>query len=192
MEYGGNIMEEKTCSLKIKYGSIEIELNGEKEFVKDEATFILNEVKKLSLLVNSKLDNHPSTKADDYAGEEKQMPLTDVVNGNNSCNGSDTITLSKEPIHIKEFLEGAKKPNGIQAALLIAYYLYKIKGIEIIDEGILTDTWKMSGLKPPKNIWQAVIDGKTKHKWYDSIEKGKYKISAHGIYTVEHDLLLER
>ncbi len=94
--------------------------------------------------------------------------------------------------YIKEFIKEKKPKGAMQTSVVLAYYLIKYEGKNSFTREDMKKIWAVSGQKPPKNIWQTVIDGKNRYGWYEEVSKGEYKLSPHGIYFVEHELPKEK
>jgi hypothetical protein len=179
-------MDDKSYKLKFNYGSLSIELDGDKDFVKDEIAFLLSEVQKLQQI--KQVEKANTTNLNENKPEIDDDVEIEVVGGQ-SGNGQTQETNNGQVIHIRQFLETKKAEEaGMKATLLMAYYINNIQKKEYFDEDSLTDIWKASGVKPPIYIWQSAVDSKNKKRWYDEVEKRKYKINANGIYFVENDL----
>ncbi len=76
----------------------------------------------------------------------------------------------------------------MQTAVVLAYYLKKYEGKETFTKEDIKKIWAASARKPPKKIWQSVIDGKNRYRWFEEVSRGKYRLSPHGIYFVENEL----
>jgi hypothetical protein len=156
------IMNEQTYKIRVNLSNKEIEVEGDKEFVREEIRVLLKEISRTSF--EHTIPEEPS----DVDISEEQT--------------------SEEKPYIKDFINW-KNPNGaIQTAVALAYYLYKYEDKETFNKEDIKKLWIASGQKPPKKIWQAVIDGKNRHQWYEEVSRGVYKISPHGIYFVENEL----
>lgn len=160
-------MENKMYRIKINLQSGEIEVEGDKEFVKTETKELLDRLQKLSI-------RRPPVKETTEIEEVEQGKAEEA-----------------KP-YIKEFIEEKKPKGALQTAVVLAYYLTKYEGKETFTREDMKKMWTVSGQKPPKNIWQAMIDGKNRYGWYEEVSKGEYKISLHGIYFVEHELPKEK
>ena len=155
---------EKTCRIKLDLNGILIEMEGDKEFIENNLLTITKLLKEDLLqtknqlgLINNKLEDN----------QEEQQATT------------KKITLT-------EFCQQKKPKSAQDAALLIAYYLYKYEGQEEFTAEDLRNRWNETKVKPPKNISQTVIDCARKKRWFERTSARKYKITEHGIYDVEN------
>ncbi len=156
-------MEEKIYRIKINLQSGEIEVEGDKEFVKTEIERLLDKLQKRHI-------KYPLARETAEIGKVEEGKFE-----------------GKKP-YIKEFIK-EKKPNGaLQTSVVLAYYLTKYERKETFTKEDMKKMWTVSGRKPPKKIWQAVVDGKNRYGWYEEVSRGEYKISPHGIYFVEHEI----
>lgn len=156
-------MEGEVYKIRINLQSGEVEVEGDKEFVKTEVKMLLEELQKpTSRYVPVKESSQIEKK------EEKEIQ-------------------GRKP-YIKEFIEEKKPSGAMQIAVVLAYYLKKYEGKETFTKEDIKKIWIASGQKPPKKIWQSVIDGKRRHQWYEEVSRGEYELSLHGIYFVENEL----
>lgn len=156
-------MEEKTYRIRINFRSGEIEVEGDKEFVKAEVEALIEKLQESFI-------KHPSYEGNIFESETKKPE-----------------TQEKKP-HIKEFISEKRPSGGLQTAVVLAYYLRKYEGKETFTKEDLKNIWAASGQKPTKKMWQSVIDGKNRYRWYEEVSRGVYKISPHGIYFIEEEL----
>jgi len=156
-------MEEKKYRIKINLKNGEIEVEGDKEFVKAEVEILIEKLQESFIKQLS---------------YEEDVPEIET---------KKSETLGKKP-YIKEFINEKKPSGGLQTAVVLAYYLFKYDGKETFTKEDLKKIWAASGQKPTKKMWQSVIDGKNRYGWYEEVSRGVYKISAHGVYFVENDL----
>lgn len=186
------MMNEVAYKLKFNYGNLAIELDGDKDFIKDEISFLLSEVHKLQTpkpeIQNNSTTINPENNVN--ASGDVEIEIVDGE-GTNCQSQASTSNIPKVP-HIKEFLANYKTNIGQKNALLLAYYVNNVLNKEFFEEQEIINLWKISGLKPMARIWQAILDGKNNRGYYDVAEKGKGKISLNGIYTVENELLIKK
>lgn len=156
-------MEEKTCRIRINLSNGEIEVEGDKDFVKAEIKALLEELRKYPKIYTPSKESYPI--------QEKEK----------------VETKEKKP-HIKEFIKEKKPSGALQTAVVLAYYLKEYEGKETFTKEDIMKIWTASGQKPPKKIWQSVIDGKNRYQWFEQVSKGECKLSPHGIYFVENEL----
>lgn len=157
-------MEQKTYRIRVRLQSCEIEVEGDKEFVKEEIRALLEEFQKIHEVFSSQRE--PAQKL-------------------------ESMPEQKKP-YIKEFIE-EKNPSGAQqTAVVLAYYLKEYEGKETFNKEDIKKIWIASGRKPPRKIWQSVIDGKNRYQWFEEVSRGEYKISPHGIYFVRDELPKKR
>ena len=152
-------MEAKTYKIRINLSDGEIEIEGDKEFVKSEIKELLEE-----LYIRYVHPKEPSQTLKKEEGETQEKP------------------------YIKEFIKEKNPAGSLQTAVVLAYYLWKYEGKETFTKDDIKKIWIASGQKPPKNIWQSVIDGKNRYQWFEEVSRGEYKLSPHGIYFVENEL----
>ncbi len=151
--------------IRVNLTDKEIEVEGDKDFVKEEIKALLEAIKEISL-------KPPKST---YSEETSEIEDVKVQN------------IGDKP-YIKDFI-AQKNPSGsLQTAVTLACYLYKYEGKNTFNKDDIKKIWVASGKKPPKKIWQAVIDGKNRYQWFEEVSRGEYKISPHGIYFVENEL----
>jgi len=156
-------MEEKTYKIRINLKSGEIEVEGDKEFVKAEVEILIEKLRESFIKQQSY--------GEDISEKETKKP-----------------EIQEKKPYVKEFIEEKKPSSGLQSAVVLAYYLTKYEGKETFTEEDLKKIWSASKQKLPKKMWQSVIDGKNRYSWYEKVSKKEYKISEHGIYFVENEL----
>ena len=156
-------MDEKTYRIKVNLKSGEIEVEGDKEFVKTEIKILLEELQKFPV-------RYTPVKEPSQIEEKEEKE-----------------TEEGKP-YIKEFIEEKNPSGAMQTAVVLAYYLTKYEGKETFTKEDIKKIWIASGRKPPKKIWQSVIDGKNRYQWFEEVSRGEYKLSPHGIYFVENEL----
>ncbi|WP_456397554.1 hypothetical protein [Desulfurobacterium sp.] len=159
-------MEEKTYRIRINLQNGEIEVEGDKEFVRAEVEILIEKLQKL---------RDPFIKQPSYDREISEIE-------------TKKPEIQEKKPHIREFINEKRPSGGLQTAVVLAYYLYKYEGKETFTKEDLKDIWAASGQKPTKKMWQSVIDGKNRYRWYEEVSRGVYKISPHGIYFVENEL----
>ncbi len=158
-------MGEKTYRIRINLTNGEIEVEGDKNFVKAETKVLIEELRKYHNIYIPPKESYPI--------QQKQK--------------EEMETKEKKP-YIKEFIKEKKPSGAMQTAVVLAYYLKKYEGKETFTKEDIKKIWTASGQKPPKKIWQSVIDGKNRYQWFEQVSKGEYKLSPHGIYFVENEL----
>jgi len=159
-------MNEKNYKTRVKIGNVEIEVEGDKEFVKEEISSLLKQLKSIPV--------------------EEVRPKEEM----------EVMTAEKQPVletgkpPIKEFIDEKRPSKSLQTAVVLAYYLFKFEKRETFKEEDLKKIWIASGVKPPKKmkIRQTVTDGKSKYGWFEKVSRGQYKLSPHGVYFVEKEL----
>lgn len=156
-------MEEKTYRIKINLKNGEIEVEGDKEFVKAEVEILIEKLRE-SIVKQASYERD----------------ISEIV--------TKKPEIQEKKPHIKEFINEKKPSGGLQTAVVLAYYLNKYEGKETFTKGDLKNIWAASGQRPTKKMWQSVIDGKNRYRWYEEASRGVYKISAHGVYFVENEL----
>ncbi|RKX56108.1 MAG: hypothetical protein DRP29_09895, partial [Thermodesulfobacteriota bacterium] len=156
-------MEQKTYKIRINLQNGEIEVEGDKEFVETEIKTLLEEFQKLRKV---------------YASLEESAQLEKE---------QKSILKEKKP-YIKEFVKEKNPSTAQETAVVLAYYLKEYERKETFNAEDIKKIWTASGWKPPKKIWQSVIDGKNRYQWFEEVSRGEYKISPHGIYFVENEL----
>ena len=153
--------------IKINLQSGEIEVEGDKEFVKKEIIELLEKL------------------------ETKYIPEKNVqAVSEQSDETKELLETEKQKIYIKDFVVQKDPKNAQEAIVVMAYYLSKFENKETFSAEDLKTLWTASGVKvkPPKKMNQAIIDAKNRHGWFDRVKTKIYKINEHGIYFVENEL----
>src|SRR5260221_8588414 len=162
---------------KIKIGKIEIEVEGDKEHTSSEPLRLFDELQKKNIFTK-----------DIFSDAEPKSPFVDGAKSNGQ-NHFVNLNPGEKP-HIKDFIAMKNTGSAYDTTLLLAYYLLKYEGKESFSEEDLKKLWVISGEKPPKAMWQAVIDCKNRKGWYEEVSKGVCKVSPTGIYHVEKEMNL--
>jgi len=157
-------MDEKLFRIKINLSDREIEIEGDKDFIKEELYQLLGELKASEETKVGTEGTYTPGEPTESSGKNESIP------------------------YIKTFVKEKNPQSAKDTAVVIAYYLYKYKNKPSFDKKTLEEWWRAAGAKPPKHIWQSVIDSKNENKWFELVSKGEYKISTHGIYHVENEL----
>jgi hypothetical protein len=121
-------------------------------------------------------------------GSEQEKPITERLVTNEVF---DIHADSKNPSlyeFLKEKKPGISSPNII---VVIGYYITKIKGLEFFTlENIEFAYRAVSIPKKPINIITTFSTAKKKYGFFDSIGKGRWKLTSKGIKYVENNLVM--
>ena len=157
---------EKMCRVKIELNGITVEMEGDKIFIENNLQSTIKLLKEELLPVASQNIAFPNQKDNN-------------LSENHDVSAHKKITLA-------EFAQQKKPKSAQDAALIIAYYLYKYEGQEEFTADDIKKRWVETKVKPPKNFSQTIIDCARKKNWFERTKSRKYRITEHGIYTVEN------
>lgn len=157
---------EKLCKVKIELNGIAIEMEGDRVFIENNLQSTIKLLKEELLQI---------------AGQN----IVSLNQKDNNLSENHDVSAHKK-ITLAEFSQQKKPKSAQDAALIIAYYLYKYEGQEEFTADDLKKRWVETKVKPPKNIGQTIIDCAGRKRWFERTQPGKYRITEHGIYAVEN------
>jgi hypothetical protein len=158
-------MSEQTYRIRIKIGEVEIEAEGDKEFVEKQIEEFKNEIPEI---------------AKDIPAKEKTV---------NSETPKEKVEL--EGLSLAEFYKRKQPKDHNETVVVFAYWLTKKKGKEEFKTKEISACFDEARIPSPKNITQhisAVASGKKKPYLTAGSEKGWYKLTLSGEDFVEKEL----
>lgn len=162
-------MEQEICRVKVKFGSLDFEVEGAQPFVKECLNFL--EQKVLPLL--STMPQIPSELA------KEQPKVTGVL--------EEQAPPVREATLFDFYKE--KNPKGQDETVMVfAYYLKRYERLGEISPADVERCYEEVGVRKPARVRQIMINIKNNKGWLTPTKKGFYRLTNIGENLVAHDL----
>lgn len=152
-------MTEQNYKIRIKIGEVEIEVEGDKEFVEK----VINDWKNLF----EKTSQSPIMTSKEGVAPKKEI-------------------ISKR---LKQFYEEKSPSGHHENIAVFAYYLKSVDGKEEFTKDDINSCYTKAMVRKPKKIQTAIVDAAHKYQFVEKGSQRKFwKLTPHGENLVLHDL----
>ena len=170
---GDEKMEDGKYRIKINLQSGEIEVEGDKEFVKIEIRELLEELNKIRDVIQ---EEHITR---DISKQSEEIEIT-----------SERMTEINQFDALSEFFKCKKPKKAWEKALVVAYWITYKENRDEFSPSDISERLKSIGIKPPENPGDVLKKLSSAKKAYllKGSGRGKYKLGMLGKDYVENQL----